>query len=138
MSFLSVGLVINWIFSIDTFHFFHNFHISSSTCMLLHKLQDLRCHPDLVEQIINRRIFLQATGSFIDIWCNIQDIFQFVAQKCLWYNCNRKLYCLNDLTYNWLKNYKKKFWITVSNKIRWHSRDNVRLKCDTSVTLWKR
>ena len=76
MSFLSVGC---------TFHFCQNFDICSSSCMLLHQLYDWMCNPDLVEQIVNRRIFLQLTGSSIDVWCqkyqNIvsQEMSLFVA-----------------------------------------------------------
>ena len=91
-------------------------YISISSCMLLRQLYDWRCNPDLVEYIINRRIFVELRGSSVSIWCNGQKIFQFVSQRFLWYHCSRKLYCLNDTTYNWLKT-AKKLWITFNNNM---------------------
>ena len=107
-----------WTCSINKnkFHFCQNCDLRTSSCILLHQPYDWRCNPDLIEKIINKRIFLHLTGSSIDIWCNIQKIFQFVSQKFLWYNCNRKLYCPSDTIYNWLKT-TKKFRITFNNMI---------------------
>ena len=105
--------IYSWTYSISKFYFCQNCDISTSSFMLLHQPHDSRCNPDLLEQVINKISFLQLSGSSSDIWCNIQKIFQFVSQKFLWYNCNRKLYCLNDTIYNWLKT-AKKFWISVT------------------------
>ena len=109
MSFLSVGC---------TFNFCQNFDICSSSCMLLHQLYDWMCNPDLVEQIVNRRIFLQLTGSSIDVWCqkyqNIvsQEMSLFVA--CGKFGCSlpqnyailHLMICSEDFLWNTLACWK--------------------------------
>ena len=98
--------ISKWTYTMNKFYFCQNHDISTSSCMLLHQPYDWRCNPDLVKQIINGRSFFQLSGSSIDIWCNVQKIFQSVSQKFLWYNCNKvvlpKWYYLQLI-----ENYKK-------------------------------